>query len=118
MRVSLGSSQASSEAKLDKAKHVGSQIALPPKDPVNESATFKQFRDEKSDRSMRLKRENERVLRMKNKPTAPKRTFESERKARGKRFGGMRREGEERSRRGAKGPKGRTLVDYSKNGQQ
>ena len=73
IKVSLGSSQANAASQTEKPKYVGSQIGKP---EVSESRTFKQFRDDKSSRSLKIKKEGERVLRMKSKPLAPKKTFE------------------------------------------
>ena len=77
--VSIGSTQASTQTKLGPgSKHVGSQLA--PLEAPPESRTFKEFRDEKSSASLKLKKEKERVLRMPSKPRGPKQTFESARK--------------------------------------
>jgi hypothetical protein len=47
---------------------------------LDESRAFKTFSQEANPRSLKIKKENERVLYMKSKPRGPQKTFESEKK--------------------------------------
>ena len=101
LKVSIGSTQASSQARLaEPPKYVGSHLATVSPNSLDESKTFKQFRDEKSTRSLKLKTENDRVLRMKSKPQGPKQTFESAKNLR-KRY--VATEDNTQTRRGGRG---------------
>jgi hypothetical protein len=51
-----------------------------PIEEAKESKTFRELNKDRQDASLKLKKENDRILRSKSKPRGPKQTFESARK--------------------------------------